>query len=138
MPRFPPVSCWLSIGSLLLLLFVFNASVSAGWVWLGDTDIGTRVYVDRSTVLTKGNLVTMWILYDFRSLRTVAGKWYFSSRAHGEYDCARNHRRLKDTGFSSIMGLGQVVYNETSPAEWASITPGSFDQQLWKFACGKH
>ena len=140
MPRFQSVCYWLSIGSLLLLLLLTpNASAYAGWVSLGDTDIGTRVYVERGTMLSKGNLVTMWILYDFRSMRTAAGKSYFSSKTHGEYDCAqKRQRRLKDTGFSSIMGLGQVVYDDTSPAEWASITPGSFDQKLWKFACGKH
>lgn len=138
-PRFQPVCYWLCIGLLLLLWWVPNGTVYAGWVSLGDTDIGTRVYADRGTVLSKGNLVTMWILYDFRSMRTVAGKSYFSSKTHGEYDCAqKRHRTLKDTGFSSIMGLGKVVYDETSPAEWVSITPGGFDQKLWKFACGKH
>jgi hypothetical protein len=71
-------------------------------------------------------------------MRTVAGKSYFSSKTQAEYDCAqKRYRSLSDTGFSSIMGLGQVVYNATSPADWASITPGSFDQKLWKFACGK-
>ena len=137
-PRVQPVCYWLSIGSIFLLLLAPSASAYAGWASLGDTDLGTRVYVERGTVLSKGNLVTMWILYDFRSMRTVAGKSYFSSKTHGEYDCAhKRHRTLKETGFSSIMGLGQVVYDRTSPAKWAPVTPGSFDQKLWKFACGK-
>jgi hypothetical protein len=134
-----PVYYCLGIGILLLLWWVPIGSAYAGWVSLGDTDLGTKVYVDPSNLLSRGNLVTMWILYDFRSMRTVAGKSYFSSKTHGEYDCAqKRHRTLSDTGFSSIMGLGKVVYNEISPTEWASITPESFDQTLWKFACGKH
>lgn len=138
-PTFPLVCYWLCIGSLLLAMGVTSGPAYAGWVSLGDTDLGTRVYGDRGTLLSQRNLVTMWILYDFRSMRTVAGKSYFSSKTHAEYDCAeKRYRPLQDTGFSSIMGLGKVVYNETFPAEWASIIPGSFDQKLWKFACGKH
>lgn len=138
-PRCQPVYYWLGIGSLLLQLWITSGPAYAGWVSVGDTDSGTRVYVDRSTLLSKGNLVTMWILYDFRSMRTVAGKSYSSSKTQGEYDCAqKRHRTIADTGFSSIMGLGKVVYNESFPGEWASITPQSFDQKLWKFACSKH
>ncbi len=138
-PRFQPARYWLCIGSFLLLLGVTRGPAYAGWVSLGDTDLGTRVYGDRGTVLSNGNLVTMWILYDFRSLRTVAGKSYFSSKTHFEYDCAqKRYRTLKETGFSSIMGLGKVVYTDTSPVEWASITPTGFDQKIWKFACSTH
>jgi len=138
-PLWQPVYYRLGIGSLLLLLWMNGGPAYAGWVSLGDTDSGTRVYVDRSTLLSKGDLVTMWILYDFRSMRTVAGKSYLSTKTQGEYDCAqRRHRTLVDTGFSSIMGLGAVVYNESSPREWASILPQSLGQKLWKFACGKH
>ena len=138
-PLWQPVYYRLGIGSLLLLLWMNGGPAYAGWVSLGDTDSGTRVYVDRSTLLSKGDLVTMWILYDFRSMRTVAGKSYLSTKTQGEYDCAqRRHRTLVDTGFSSIMGLGAVVNNESSPREWASTLPQSLGQKLWKFACGKH
>ena len=138
-PPFQTACYWLCIGSFLVLMGVTSGIAYAGWVSLGDTDLGTRVYGDRGTLLSNGNLVTMWTLYDFRSIRTVAGKSYFSSKTHGEYDCAqKRYRTLKETGFSSIMGLGKVVYDDTSPAEWASITPTGFDQKLWKFACSKH
>jgi hypothetical protein len=137
--RFQPVRYWLSIGSLLLLLGIVSRPAYAGWASLGDTELGTRVYVDRGTLLSNGKLVTMWILYDFRSMRTVAGKSFSSSKTQGEYDCAqKRHRTLVDTRFSSIMGLGKVVFNESFPSEWASITPQGFDQKLWKFACSKH
>lgn len=128
------------LGLMSLIIMVLSSGPAyAGWVSLGDTDSGTRVYVDRSTLLSKGNLVTMWILYDFRSMRTVAGKSYLSTKTQGEYDCAqRRDRTLVDTGFSSIMGLGAVVYNESSPREWASVIPQSIGLKLWTFACGKH
>jgi hypothetical protein len=72
-------------------------------------------------------------------MRTMADKSYLSTKMHGEYDCAqRRHRTLVDMGFSSIMGLGAVVYNESSQGEWASIIPQSLGQKLWKFGCGKH
>src|SRR4051812_30564695 len=77
-PRFQPVCYWLCMGPILLLMGVTSGPAYAGWVSLGDTGLGTRVYVDRGAVDSKGNLVTMWVLYDFRSIRTVAGKSYFS------------------------------------------------------------
>ena len=52
--------------------------------------------------------------------------------------CTKRHRTLVDTEFSSIMGLGNIVYSESPPGDWASITPQSLAQKLWKFACGKH
>jgi predicted aspartyl protease len=69
----------------------------------------------------------------------MAGKSYLSSTTQGEYECAqRRDRTLVDTGFSSIMGLGAVVYNESFPREWASIIPRRLGQTLWNFAGGKH
>src|SRR5262245_23539625 len=90
-----PLSFFLSVASLLLLglIGLKSGPAFAGWTVLGETDSGTRVYVDRSTILSKGNVVKMWISYDYRSMRVVAGKSYYSSKMQDEYDCAQSRLR---------------------------------------------
>jgi len=97
MRLYQSVDYWLGVGSLLLLVWNTSGPAYAGWVSLGDTESGTRVYVDRSTLLSKGNLVTMWILYDFRSMRTAAGKSYYPPR-----------RKANTTVHENAMGLSWI------------------------------
>ena len=96
------------------------------------------VYVDRSTIIRSGNLVTMWDLLDFHTKQTVAGDWYFSSKTHSEYDCKNKQvRELKRSRYAGMMGDGKVIYSNSDTTKWEPITPGTFGETLWKIACGK-
>ena len=106
-PVCQPVYYRLGIGSLLLLLWMNSGSAYAGWVSLGDTDSDTRVYVDRSTLLSKGDLMTMWILYDFRSMRTVAVQIVFVHQdARRIRLCTKTPSDSRGYGFFEHHGAG--------------------------------
>ena len=125
---------WLPIALILLS----SGPAYAEWVALDESDSATAVYVDRDTRLSKGKLVKMWVLYNFKQVHTVAGEPYFSNKVQDEYDCAQaRHRTLVDIRFSSSMGFGNVVYNKSSQGKWAPVASESLDQILWKLACDK-
>ena len=114
-----PLAYFFGLWLLMTLLVLNSGAAYAEWVALGDSDSGTAVNVDRDTRLPKGKLVKMWVLYDFRRARTVAGESYFSNKVQGEYNCAQaRHRTLVDMRFSSTMGFGKVVYNKSSQGKW--------------------
>jgi surface-adhesin protein E len=35
------------------------------------------------------------------------------------------------------MGSGNLVDRSSGKGKWLPVSPGSLDQALWKFACGK-
>ena len=120
-----------------LMLLVTAGAASAEWTRAGGSDEFIQ-YVDRATIRRKGNLVKMWDLKDYKTVRTVAGDSYLSDKAQQEYDCKEEKKRvLAFTNFSGQMGSGKVVYSDNDPGKWVPIYPGSNGEMLWEIACWK-
>ena len=133
---------FLTILAYVLLFFTLlvlnSAPAYAEWVAVGASDSGTTTYADPDTIRRKGNLVTMWYLYDFNTTQTVLKKSYLSSRSQDEYDCTEDrHRALASTSFSGNMGSGKVRASYSIKGKWEPVQPGTMTQALWKVACGK-
>jgi hypothetical protein len=123
---------------LLITLLVLNSGpVYAEWVLTsGNDDAGLTVYVDPDTIRRKGNLVTMWQLYDYKTIQTVAGDSLLSIKRYNEYDCTEERTRmLAYTWFSGNMGSGKVVYSTPDEQQWEPVVPGSINRTLWRVAC---
>ncbi|TMQ25021.1 MAG: hypothetical protein E6K65_17175 [Nitrospirae bacterium] len=104
----------------------------------GNDDAGLTVYVDPDTIRRKGNLVTMWQLYDYKAIQTVAGDSLLSIKRYNEYDCTEERTRmLAYTWFSGNMGSGKVVYSTPDEQQWEPVIPRSINRTLWKVACSK-
>lgn len=123
---------------LITFLLLSSAPAYAEWVGIGTSNNGATVYVDPDTIRRKGDLVKMWILYDFKSTQTVLNKSYSSSRSQDEYDCTKDrHRALAITSFSGNMGSGTVRSSYSIKGKWEPVPPGTITQTLWKVACDK-
>ena len=125
---------------LITLLVMSGGPVYAEWVELGHTEgvNGFTVYVDLDTIRRKGELVKIWALRDYKTIRTGAGGLFLSGKDQYEYDCAEEHTRvLAFTEFSGNMGSGNLVHSNSVEGKWEPVIPGSIDQGLWKIACGK-
>jgi surface-adhesin protein E len=124
---------------LITLLVPGGGPAYAEWELVsGDDSSKLTVYIDRDSIQRGGNLAKMWQLFDYKTVQTVAGDSLLSFQRHNEYDCSgRRTRMLAYTWFSSNMGRGRVVYKTAEEQPWASITPRSIDQTLWKVACSK-
>ena len=125
---------------ILITLLVLNSGpVYAEWMLTsGNDDAGLTVYVDPDTIRRKGNLVTMWQLYDYKAIQTVAGDSLLSIKRYNEYDCAEERTRmLAYTWFSGNMGSGHVVYSTPDEQQWEPVVQGSINRALWRVACRK-
>ena len=113
-------------------------SALAEWTNVGG-DNDSTCYVDLSTILRKGDIVTMWDVEDLNTAKSDANGKYMSSIRQSEYDC-KEERYRTDSFFnmSEKMGKGRVVHSSVSkPGEWIAITPDGVAKALWTTACGK-
>ena len=123
---------------LFILLFLSSEPAFADWMSLGESDSGTTVYADPTTMRREGDLVKMWVLFDFKTVRTKEGVSYSSAKAHMDYDCAeQRYEGIEVMYFSGNMGNGNLLDRSSGKGKWLRVSPGSLDQDLWKLACGK-
>lgn len=126
----------------LLLLLTFLALSSgpacAEWMSFGESGSGTTVYADPTTKSRDGDLVKMWVLFDFKTAQAKADVSYLSAKAHMEYDCAKpRYEGLTVIYVSGNMGNGNILDRSSAKSMWIRISPGTLDHDLWKLACGK-
>ncbi len=131
-------SC-LGLWFLIMLLVLSSKPAHAEWVAIGTTDDGMTTYADPGTIRRTGDLVKMWALYDFKTIRTVEGKSYLSYKVQREYDCAEERiRYLAFTFFSGNMGSGNVVPTTSDEQQKSEpVQPDSIGLTLFKAACAK-
>ena len=124
--------------SLTILLLLSIGPVYAEWVAIGSIDDETTAYADPDTIRRKDEMVKMWILFDFKTTKTMASHLMLSIKKQEEYDCDGKRRRaLTYSEFSGNMGGGKEVNSISGEGTWGPIVPESFVQSLWAFACGK-
>ena len=124
--------------NLAFVLLVLGTSAWAEWTRV-DRNEDADVYVDLSTIGRQGNIVRMWVLFDY----ATAQQWsdyltYWSRKTQKEYDCDREHQRTLDS-FLHSTHMASVESNYTVPSgtSWGPVPPDSIDAALWKFACKK-
>jgi hypothetical protein len=64
-----PLACLLVFWLLITLLVLNSSPAYAEWVWISFTksEGGYDVYADPDTIRRKGDLVKMWVLYDYKT-----------------------------------------------------------------------
>ena len=120
-----------------LMLLMTATAASAEWTRVGDTDEHIQ-FVDRATIRRNSNLVKMWDLAAYKTVRDTVGHPYWSRNNQREYDCKEEQvRTLAFTVFVGKMGDGKVVFTHSETEKWDPISPESVGETLWKIACGK-
>ena len=124
--------------------------ISIGPLWVGPLyaewlDIGGKVergltvytvYVDTDSVHRKGDIVTLWALFDYMSIQSIVGGPWLSSKARREYDCVNKRVRLLGyMTFTGNMGSGEVVFSNADQSAWEPLAPDSMDRTIWDVAC---
>ena len=125
---------------LIILLALSSGPVYAEWVGISFTNSegGYDVYANPDTIRRKGDLVKMWILYDYKTLQLATGLAHLSDSIQLEANCIEKlHRRLAYTWWSGNMGNGNVVFSHSGEGNWMPIQPGTVGHTLWSFACRK-
>lgn len=136
--KLPLIWCSSFVGLLLTFLLLRTAPVYAEWVLIVETPSGMTEYVDPDTIRRKGDMVKMWVLFDYKTAQTSAGDSYFSSKSQMEIDCPEERFRiLAFTWFSGNMGNGKVIYSNSDESKWRPVAPGSVAKDLSSVVCSR-
>jgi hypothetical protein len=120
-----------------MILTLVSSGASAAWVAVSDT-VRFITFADPATISKAGNTVTMWDLLEYKAAREVEGIRYASQKSRSEYNCQEMLMRpLALYLHSGMMGSGEPVFNITTPDDWQRVVPGSVNEALLKYACGK-
>ena len=132
-----PLASILGFWLVLTLLLLSSGPAYAEWLKINENDTFT-VYVDPDTIQRKGDLVKMWILYDYKTLQSATGVAHLSDSIQVEANCTEKlQRRLAYTWWSGNMRGGNIVFNHSGEGNWIPIGPGTVGHTVWSFACGK-
>ena len=137
----------------LTCLFIFPATVAlsalssvepthAEWVDIGgkvqDGRTVYRVYIDPDNIHRDELVITLWVLFDYKTIQSIVGGPWLSSKAQRQFDCAENRIRLLGyMTFTGNMGSGEPVFSNSLESKWEPILPESLDSTLSEFACSK-
>src|SRR5215831_8695194 len=135
----PLVSCW-GLWSLITIVPLWVEPSYAEWLDVGGkAEKGLTVYtvyVDTDSISRKGDIVTLWALFDYMSIQSIVGGPWLSSKTRREYDCARERVRLLGyMTFTGNMGSGEAVFSNSDQSAWEPLAPESIDRKLWDIAC---
>ena len=91
------------------------------------------IYVDPTTISRKGDLVKMWVLYDFKFVQTIESKSYLSATWQQQFNCSEQRsRNLAYTYYSNNMGHGNVtVAGDDEGNKGSQVAPRSAAAILW-------
>jgi hypothetical protein len=127
--------------SLLAFLFLSRIPAHAEWrpISRAEGAGGFIIYIDPTTLRHTGDLVTVWVLYDFRFVQAIKGKSYLSATWQQQFDCSEQRsRHLAYKYYSDNMGHGKVMYaGDDEGNRWSPVAPKSAAAILWKFVCDK-
>ena len=130
------------VWSLLAFIFLNCVPAHAGWrpITYATGSGGFTIYVDPATVLRRGDLVKMLVLYDFRFVQAIKDTSYLSATWQQEFDCAEHRsRHLSYRYHSDNMGNGKVMLaGDDESNKWSAIAPKSAADILWTIACSKN
>lgn len=119
---------------LMMLLAGVSSSAAAEWVKVKSGETITT-YADPATIRREGNMVEMWTLSDYKAPDSLQ---YMSRVYQHEYDCKEERIRVLYMAFhTGNMGGGATDVVLSHPTDWTPVPPGSTNEVLWKFACGK-
>ena len=129
--------------SLITLLLLTVGPLYAEWVEVGGKVKEGRtvytVYVDSDTIHRSENVVTLWVLMDFKTTQIQPKPPHMSVKSQREIDCTQKRIRLLAlTAFSGNMGSGKEVSSYSTPKDQGILVePSSVAQSLLKVACGE-
>jgi len=124
---------------LVVLLASVSGNAVADWVQVSRSEYATA-YADPATIRRTGDRVKLWNLFDFKTIRVskASGKSYMSSKSQNEYDCSEEQSRPHYFSWhSENMGKGEVVVSSSDVGKWEPVPPGTMNEEIMGWACGK-
>ncbi len=124
-----------SWNTLTLVITVFNALILLApyhqalavprWELVLQEGNGDRVFIDRRSKLQVGNMITLWMLEDYKNGQQDYTKRWYSLTSKNIFDCpARVYRRIHTSAYNGSMGYGQIVRARLLNSKWVPVKSG--------------
>jgi hypothetical protein len=134
MRKFILMLLWAGLGSKAMAEETPPVEVGSGFG-------GDRVFAYSTTIKKAGSEVKMWDLLNANTPQNLPGySPYLSKVSQVQYACEDMRTRTLYTNFwSQKDGKGaKILYKDTSTLlDWQPVQPGTAQEALFKFACGK-
>jgi len=135
-------NAWALATQLPMIAMLSFGSARAEWIDIGgqvqDGLTVYRVYIDPENIHRKGDVVTLWALFDYRTIQSIVGGPWLSSKARRAFDCTANRIRLLGyMTFTGNMASGEAVFSNSNESQWEPIAPDSIDRKLLEVVCSK-
>jgi hypothetical protein len=110
-----------------------------GWTFVMVSDEGTyAVFGTRRHAIRTGDVVTVWLRFEYREPQTNSGERYKSQVERKVYDCARMaSKTVSDTRYAenNLTGVGASDTYDESKISWTPAIPGTVGDFLIDWAC---
>lgn len=119
--------------TLALIALTFNATVSAGWVKVGE-DVNYEAFIAPDNIRINGNFRKAWLIRNLKS-KEQAGQ---SDRLQMEYDCKEERdRTLYWSVHSSRFAGSELLELDTEEKKWTPVPPYTIEWDILKLVCSK-
>lgn len=116
----------------VLLALSLSAPVAAGWVKVGENDLGA-FFIDPETIRSKGHFRKVWAITNMKKLVVEGAKSY---RVQWEYDCKEERSRvLYLSGHSRRLATGELLFSSAGPQTWEPTPPDTPDALIREIVC---
>ena len=117
------------------ILALLSLDASAQWKQVSEGE-NSIDFIDITTLKKINNQLRVWVLYDYKSPKVIAGEVSNSLKTLKEFDCKEDRSRsLTSTFHSGQMGSGMVNYRLDTPTSWSYIAPDAVDSDLLNIVC---
>ncbi|MHB8406417.1 MAG: surface-adhesin E family protein [Gammaproteobacteria bacterium] len=118
-----------------------NPLPRGGWKLIYVASDGSEAtFVSSDQEVREGKYVTIWMRYEFGDNQYAQSGGHLSSVEKDQYDCASARVRLLSVSRfpeNNLKGTAETYEQSRSTAPWTAIIPGSGEEDIWRYVCGK-
>ena len=126
----------LYLSAVMVFSSVVSSDACAEWVRIYGNEKMTA-YADPSSIRSKGNIVRISSLFDFKTEAVLNdGNIYLSTVRETEFNCRENLQRMVGYSiYSGKMGKGKMLDSGSDAQEWKPVSKIKVAIDIKEYAC---
>jgi hypothetical protein len=120
---------------LIFFLILPSVCLAANWIEIGSSETIAH-YIDKSSIEKKKNLITYWMLTDYKDLQLTSTSKYLSIKTKNIINCS-THEIAMTYGVTAKegMGKGEILDTTNLDGKFSPIIPDSIGEIEEKYLC---
>lgn len=129
------------LGLLLIGSLIFNYASASDWFLIAKGN-DFIVFVDKSSISSKGKYLKAWLIWDYigtKKMEYYPHKEYRSTKSLYYLDCSSNSVAISQSAsYSGNFGAGESVdsySNDISKLQFNDVVPDTIGETILKYVC---